>query len=190
MPTETPTPQNSGRKLLLDFGPLLVFFAVNLKWGILPATAVLVPASVVALVLSWKLEGKVSPIALYGTVALVVFGGLTLVLRDETFIKIKLTAIYVLFGGVLGVGLLLKKPLLRDLLGQSIRLDDEGWRRLTLRFTVFFFVLAGLNEVLRRVLSSDAWVTFKVFGVTGLTFLFTVFQAPLFSRHSLDETKT
>ncbi len=174
-------------KPLLDFGPLLVFFLVNLKWGLLAATAALVPLSVVALAISWKLEGRVSRIALYGTVALVVFGGLTLILRDDSFVKIKVTVIYALFGGVLGFGLLRKKSLLRELLGQNLNLSDAGWRLLTLRFALFFFALAGSNEVLRRMLSNEAWGTFKVFGVTGATFLFMLLQVPLMKKHALDE---
>jgi intracellular septation protein len=174
-------------KPLLDFGPLLVFFLVNAKWGLLAATGALVPLSVVALAVSWRLEGEVSRIALYGTAALVVFGGLTLVLRDETFIKVKVTVIYALFGAVLAIGLARGKPLLKELLGKDLRVSDAGWRQLTLRFALFFFFLAGLNEVLRRVLSSDQWATFKVFGIVGALLVFMVLQAPLLKRHSLDE---
>jgi intracellular septation protein len=176
-------------KTVLDFGPLLVFFGVNARWGLLPATAALVPLSVVALVVSWRIEGRVSRIALYGTVAVIVFGGLTLALRDETFVKVKLTVINALFGLVLGVGLLRGKPLLKELLGSSLRLSDTGWRLLTLRFTLFFFFLAGLNEVLRRTLSTDAWVSFKVFGVIGATIVFTLLQAPLLQKHAFREVE-
>lgn len=174
-------------KPLLDFGPLLAFFLVNAKWGLLPATAVLIPSSVVALALSWRLEGRVSKVALYGTLAVIVFGGLTLAFHDETFIKVKLTILNALFGLVLGIGLLLRKPLLKELLGSGLRLSEAGWTQLTLRFTLFFFFLAGLNEVLRRTLSTDAWVNFKVFGVLGATLVFTLLQAPLMQRHALEE---
>jgi intracellular septation protein len=174
-------------KPLLDFGPLLVFFLVNAKWGLLPATATLVPLSVAALFVSWKLEGRVSKVALYGTAAVIVFGGLTLLLRDETFIKVKLTIINALFGLVLGIGLLRKKSLLKDLMGSNLRMTEAGWRLLTLRFTLFFFFLAALNEVLRRTLSTDAWVNFKVFGVIGATLVFTFLQAPMMQKHALEE---
>jgi len=186
-PPSPPAPARPPWKPLLDFGPLLVFFGVNAKWGLLAATGALVPLSVVALFLSWKLEGQVSRIALYGTVAIVVFGGLTLVLRDESFIKIKVTVINALLGGVLAVGLLRKKPLLKELMGQDLRLSDEGWRVLTLRFMLFFLGMAALNEVLRRTLSTDAWVTFKTFGVIGATVVFTVLQAPLMKRFEVEE---
>jgi intracellular septation protein len=176
-------------KPLLDFGPLLVFFVVNWKWGLVAATGALVPAAVVALVASWRLEGRVSKVALYGTLAVIVFGGLTLALRDETFIKVKVTAINVLLGGILAIGLARKKPLLKELLGQDLRMTDAGWHQLTLRFMLFFFGLAALNEVLRRQLSDDAWVSFKTFGVIGATLVFTLFQGPLVQRHAVEEAK-
>ena len=119
--------------------------------------------------------------------AVIVFGGLTLASKDETFIKVKLTVLNALFGLVLGAGLLRGKSLLKALLGSSLRLTDAGWRSLTLRFTLYFFFLAGLNEVLRRTLSTPDWVTFKVFGVLGATFLFTLLQAPLIQKHALAE---
>jgi intracellular septation protein len=187
MDSGTPPPTASRLKPVLDFGPLLVFFLVNAKWGLLPATATLIPLSVVALVASWKLEGQVSRVALFGTVAVIVFGGLAVAIGDETFIKVKVTALNAFFGLVLGVGLLRRKSLLKALLGTSLQLTDEGWRLLTLRFTLFFFFLAGLNEVLRRTLSSDAWVSFKVFGILGATLVFSFLQAPLISRHALEE---
>ena len=189
MNSDAPAPRRSPWKPVLDFGPLLAFVLVNAKWGILPATAALVPLSVAALYASWKLEGRVSRIALYGTIAVILFGGLTLALRDERFIKIKVTAINALLGGILVVGLLRKKPLLKELLGEGMRLTDEGWRALSLRFALFFFALAALNEVLRRTLSTDAWVNFKVFGILGATLVFTFLQAPLLQKHALEERK-
>jgi len=186
----TPPPSPSRLKPLLDFGPLLAFFLVNVKWGLLPATAVLIPCSIAALVASWRIEGRVSKVALYGTLAVIVFGGLTLALRDETFIKVKLTILNALFGVALGVGLLMGKPLLKGLLGSGLSMTDAGWRLLTLRFMLFFFFLAGLNEVLRRTLSTDAWVNFKVFGVLGATLVFGFLQAPLMQKHSLEEPKS
>jgi intracellular septation protein len=184
MDSGAPAPPRSRLRPLLDFGPLLVFFVVNLRFGLLAATAVLVPLSVVALYLSWRLEGRVARVALYGTVAVFLFGGLTLAFGDATFIKVKVTVINALLGGILVVGLVRRKPLLKDLMGQELRLSDAGWHQLSLRFALFFFFLAGLNEVLRRVLSDDAWATFKVFGIIGATLLFTLLQAPLLQRHA------
>jgi intracellular septation protein len=187
MPTDAPPPTRTKLKPWLEFGPLGVFLLVNAKWGLLPATAVLVPLSLLALVLLWKLEGHVPKLTLIGTVALLVFGGLSLALHDEELVKLKLTAIYGLLGLVLAIGLARGKAPIRAVLGANLAMTHAGWRLLTARTMVFCFVLALLNEVLRRVLSSDQWVTFKVFGVTGLTFVFLLAQAPLISRHATDE---
>jgi intracellular septation protein len=187
MEKSSPAPAPSRLKPLLDFGPLLVFFVVNAKWGLVAATGVLVPLSVLALAVTWRLEGRVAPLNLYGTLAVVVFGGLTVLLDDEDFVKIKLTVVYALLGGVLLVGLARGKSPIRALLGGGMRLSEVGWRRMTVNFTVFFFALAGLNEVLRRTLTSDAWAAFKVFGVPGALFVFTVLQALLLRKHVLDE---
>jgi intracellular septation protein len=186
-PSSTPPPARTPWKPLIDFGPLLAFFLVNAKWGLLAATGVLVPLSMVAILASWRLEGRVSRFALYGTIAVVVFGTLTLVIGDENFIKIKVTVINVLLGAILGIGLLRGKPLLADLMGQEMRMSDAGWHALTLRFALFFFGMAALNEVLRRVLSSDQWVTFKTFGIIGLTLVFTLLQTSLIRKHALEE---
>jgi len=187
MPTDAPPPARTKLKPWLEFGPLGVFLLVNAKWGLLPATAALVPLSLVALLLLWKLEGHVPKVTLIGTVALLVFGGLSLVLHDEELVKLKLTAIYALLGLVLAVGLARGKAPIRAVLGASLAMSDAGWRLLTARTMVFCFVLALLNEVLRRALSSDHWVYFKVFGVTGLTFVFLLAQTPLISRHATDD---
>lgn len=167
----------------LDFGPLLLFFVANLAWGIYAATGVLVAAAALATFLAWRLERRVSPMALFTTAAVVVFGGLTLALRSERFIQLKPTILYALLAGVLLGGLFLKRPLLKTLLGEVFALSDEGWRILTLRYALFFVFLAVLNEVVRRSLSLDAWVTFKVFGVLALTLVFSLLQAPLVQRH-------
>jgi intracellular septation protein len=187
MSTSTPPPARTRLKPWLEYGPLLVFLVVNFRWGLLPATAVLVPLSVLALFVSWRLEGKVSRMALFTTLALLVFGGLSLVFRDENFVKIKLTVIYGLLGGVLGVGLLRGKSLIREVLGAHLPLTDEGWRKLTVRFMGLCFFLALLNEVVRRQLSSDAWVNFKVFGVSALMFVFMLAQTPMLKRHTPKE---
>jgi intracellular septation protein len=113
----------------------------------------------------------------------VVFGGLTLVLHDELFIKLKPTIIYVLFGGTLLIGLLLNKPFLSILFDQMFHLTDEGWRKLTWRWVLFFFALAVLNEIVWRNFSTDFWVSFKLFGVVPLTFLFGALQYPLLTKY-------
>jgi intracellular septation protein len=123
-------------------------------------------------------------------VVIVVFGGLTLALQDELFIKLKPTIVNTLFGLILLGGLYFRKPLLALVLDSLFHLDDEGWRKLTLRWALFFFVLAALNEVIWRSVGTDLWVNFKVFGILPLTLLFALSQAPLMSRHMIGESNT
>ena len=118
-----------------------------------------------------------------------VFGGLTLWLQDETFIKMKPTIVEALFSAILLGGLALGRPLLKPLLGAAWPMDDAGWRKLTLRFAVFFAAMAALNEIVWRTQSTDVWVTFKVVGLMALTLLFAVFQAPLMKRHAVEAAK-
>jgi intracellular septation protein len=174
---------------LLDLGPLLVFFAANWLWGIYVATGVLIVAAALAMLIAWRLDRHVSPMMIFTTVAVLVFGGLTIALRDQRFIQIKLTVVYALLAGVLLGGLVFRRAFLKTLLDQAFALTDEGWRRLTLRFALFFLFLALLNEVLRRHVTLDTWVSFKVFGVLGLTLVFTLLQLPLIQRHARAEER-
>ena len=120
-------------------------------------------------------------------VIVLVFGGLTLYLRDETFIKLKPTIVYTLFAVLLGAGLVWKKPVLELLFGAAFTLTEEGWRKLTLRWALFFAVMAVVNELVWRNVSTDTWVSFKAFGFLPLTFLFAVAQVPLMQRYGLGE---
>ena len=189
MSNEPPAPARTNLKPWLEFGPLVVFLLVNARWGLLTATAVLVPLSLVALIVSWRRDGKVAPMALFGTLAVLVFGGISLLLHDEELFKLKLTVVYCLLGIVLLVGHLRGKAPIRAVLGANLALTDEGWRRLTVRFTCFCFFLALLNEVMRRWLSSDAWAIFKVLGVSALLFGFMLAQAPLLAKHAPPESE-
>jgi intracellular septation protein len=171
-------------KLVLDIGPLVLFFAINAKIGIYAATGVFMAAVVAALVVAYVLTRHVAIMPLVTAVIVLIFGGLTLVLHNDVFIKLKPTIIYVLFGGALLAGLALGKPLLGVVFDSVFDLTDEGWRKLTWRWALFFFFLAILNEIVWRNFSTDVWVSFKLFGVVPLTFLFGAAQLPLLTRYA------
>jgi len=183
----TPKPQlNPFLKLVLDLGPLALFFFANARYGIFAATATFMVAVLAALAVSYAMTRHLPIMPVVTAVIVVVFGGLTLILHDATFIKVKPTIIYVLFGAVLIGGLFFNKPLLGMVFDSLFHLTEEGWRKLTWRWALFFFVLAVLNEIVWRNFSTNAWVDFKVFGVTPLTFVFAALQAPLLKRHAVE----
>jgi intracellular septation protein len=140
-------------------------------------------ATVAALVASWRLLGRVTAVPMVTAVLVVVFGGLTFYLDDPSFIKLKPTIINLLFSGALVVGLATGRPLLKLLLGEAFQLSEQGWRKLTVRWALFFFALAILNEIVWRNFSESAWVNFKVFGIVPLTILFAMAQIPLIKRY-------
>jgi len=170
-------------KLVLDIGPLVLFFAANARFGIFTATAAFMVAVLVALAVSYVMTKHLAIMPLVTAVIVLIFGSLTLVLHNETFIKLKPTIIYMLFGGTLAGGLLFGKPFLGVLFDSVFDLTDEGWRKLTWRWALFFFALAVLNEIVWRNFSTDIWVSFKLFGVVPLTFLFGALQYPLMMKH-------
>jgi intracellular septation protein len=170
-------------KLALDLGPLVLFFAANARWGIFAATAAFMVAVLVALAASYALTRHLPVMTLVSAFVVVVFGGLTIVLQDETFIKVKPTIIYALFGATLVFGLAMRKPLLALVFDQMFNLTDEGWRKLTVRWAVFFFAMAILNEIVWRTQSTDFWVSFKAFGALPLTLVFAMAQLPLLQKH-------
>jgi intracellular septation protein len=173
-------------KLALDIGPLLLFFAGNSRFGIFGATAVFMVAALVALAISYALTRRLPVMTVVSAVIVLVFGGLALWLHDETFIKLKPTIIYTLFGGALLGGYLFDKPLLEIVFDSVFHITEEGWRKLTLRWAGFFFVLAVLNEAIWRTQSTDFWVNAKVFGFTTLTFLFGALQVPLLMKYAIE----
>ena len=185
MPTK---PQlNPLLKLVLDLGPLIVFFAANARFGIFVATAIFMVAILAALAVGYALIRHLPIMPLVTAVIVLVFGGLTLILHDELFIKLKPTIIYVLFGGILLGGLAFNKLLLGVVFDSVFHLTAEGWRKLTIRWIIFFFALAVLNEIVWRTQSTDFWVSFKLFGVVPLTFLFGALQYPLLTKYAAPE---
>ena len=185
--TVTAKPQlNPFLKMALDLGPLVLFFFANSHYGIFVATATFMVAVLAALAVSYALTRQLPIMPVITTIIVVVFGGLTLVLHDATFIKVKPTIIYALFGAVLIGGLVFNKPLLGVVFNSLFHLTAEGWRKLTLRWAIFFFALAILNEIVWRNTSTDVWVDFKVFGVVPLTFLFGALQMPLLRKYAAE----
>ncbi|MCC7346875.1 MAG: septation protein A [Variibacter sp.] len=171
-------------RLALDLGPLALFFFVNGRWGIFAGTGVFMAAALAAIVVSYALTRHLPIMAMVSAVVVLVFGGLTLALHDETFIKLKPTIIYLLFAALLLGGLAFGKSLLALVLDAMLELDAEGWRKLTLRWGLFFVVLAGLNEIVWRTQTTDFWIGFKAFTVF-LSFVFAAAQYPLMKRHAL-----
>jgi len=174
-------------KFALELGPLALFFIVYGRLGIFAATGVLMASVLVTLAVSYGMLKRIPIMPLVTAVIVVIFGSLTLVFHDETLIKIKPTALYILFAAALFVGLWLKKPLLKILFDGALHVTEEGWRKLTWRWAFFFLGLAVLNEIVWRTQTTDLWVKFKTFGFLPLTLLFAVAQAPLIMKHETKE---
>ena len=175
-------------KLALELGPLVIFYVANARADIFAATAWFMAAMVGSLVLSWLLLHKVAVMPLVTAVVVLIFGGLTLWLHDDTFIKMKPTIVNALFAATLLIGLAFGQSLLRYVFGEVYKLRPEGWTVLTLRWGLFFLFLAVLNEVVWRNFSDEAWVNFKVWGTMPITILFTLSQMPLIMRHTVQDT--
>lgn len=172
-------------KLALELGPLVLFFVLNARAGIFVATGWFMGAMVVSLLLSWFLLKRIAIMPLVTGVVVLVFGGLTLWLQDDTFIKLKPTIVNTLFGSVLLGGLLFGQSLLKYVFGDVYKLKPEGWRILTWRWCIFFFVLAVINEVVWRNFSTDFWVAFKVWGLMPLTLIFSfALVVPILTKYA------
>jgi len=175
-----------GIKFLVDFGPLAVFFVAYKVGGLMPATLALIIATLVALAIGYWATRKLALMPLVTAVIVTIFGGLTLWLNNDIFIKMKPTIVQGFFAVILFGGLLLKRPTLQFVMGEALKLTNDGWRQLTLRFALFFTGMAILNEIVWRNVPEDLWIDFKVFGILGLTVLFSLTQMPLMKRHMID----
>jgi intracellular septation protein len=178
---------NPALKFALELGPLVLFFAAYSKLGIFAATGVLMASVLVTLAVSYAMLRRIPVMPLVTAVIVLIFGSLTLFFHDETLIKVKPTALYVLFAAALFAGLGLKKPLLKILFDGALHVTEEGWRQLTWRWAFFFLALAALNEIVWRTQTTDLWVKFKTFGFLPLTVLFALSQAPLIMRYESKE---
>lgn len=176
-------------KLVLEAGPLLVFFLVNGRAGIFWATGAFMVAISLSIAGTLLLERRVPILPLVTGIFVLVFGALTLILQNDLFIKVKPTIVNCLFAAILLGGLLFGKAFLKSLLHAAFPMEDEGWRLLTFRWALFFLLLAGLNEFVWRNYSTDAWVNFKVFGIMPLTLLFSLSQLPVMQRYRLDKDR-
>ena len=170
----------------IEYGPLGVFLITYYKFDLIMATGWFMAATVVALAVSYGVERRVPIVLVVTAVIVMVFGGLTLLLDDERFIKMKPTIVQALFAAILLGGFALRKPLLKPLFSAAWSLTDTGWNLLTLRFGVFFAVMAIANEIIWRTQSTDFWVNYKIFGAIAITFAFTACQAPLINRYQID----
>jgi intracellular septation protein len=203
-----PNPQlNPLLKLALDLGPLALFFAIYAKYDIFPATAAFMAAAVAAVLTTYAMIRRWPVMPVVTAVVVVVMGGLTLWLHDQTFIQLKPTIIYALFGGILLGGYVFKKSVLEIVFDAVFPLTHEGWRKLTLRWALFFLAMALLNEAVRLgylqpladlgatagilpkidTQSFDFWLKFKVFGFAPLFFLFSMLQLPLMMRYAVED---
>jgi intracellular septation protein len=186
-------PNRQGLKFLIDLVPLLAFFTAFRFFGIVEATGVLIGATLLALIASKVLLGKIDAMLIVTATIVTVFGGLTFAFGDARFIKMKPTVVNLLFAATLSFGLLTGRLFLKSILGEALHLTNLGWRLLTQRWIAFFVVLAGLNEIVWRTYNTPAtehvWVNFKVFGILGLTVLYLALQTPLLRRHAAPTSK-
>ena len=179
---------NSFIKLFIDIGPLAVFFIYyKVSGDLIDAILPLMLATIISVVISYILEKRIPIMPTLGAGIVVIFGGLTIIFDNKIFIFMKPTIINIIFAAILYGGIILKKPLLKYLLGSALKLEEIGWTILTQRWIAFFIALAVLNEIVWRTMSEDFWVTFKVFGILPITFIFTMTQFPLIKKYQVDD---
>ena len=174
-------------KILIDIGPLAVFFIFYTRSGLQASILPFMLATVIAVLFSYILEKKIPIMPTVGAGIVLLFGGLTIYFDNDVFFKMKPTIINLLFAVILYGGILINKPLLKFLLGAALKLEETGWKILTQRWIGFFIALAILNEIVWRTQSTDMWVNFKVFGILPITFIFTMTQFPLIKKYQVED---
>ena len=173
-------------RIALDVGPLILFFIANARFGIFDATRIFMVAIVVAMAVSYALVRRVSVIQLFSAFMVIVMGGLTLYLHDESFIKLKPTIYYAFVAALLGYGLATGKPVLHSVLGSAYPgLEPEGWRKLTRNWAIFFVAMAVANEAVWRSSTTQFWISYKLWGALPATMLFALANVPMLLRHGL-----
>ena len=188
--SDAPAPKlGQWTKLLIEMGPLVAFFIANWKAGIFWGTGIFMAATAAALTASWVLTRKIAMVPLVSAVFVALFGALTLWLHSELFIKVKVTLINALFGAVLLGGVAMGRSYIKLIMGEAVKLTEEAWRTLSIRWGVFFLAMAALNEVVWRNYSTDAWVNFKVFGLLPITLAFAFANAPYMTKHMIEDDK-
>ena len=182
------TPQSNGRRMLLDFGPLLLFFGANYLYSdLMLSVKVLVVATIVSLAASWVLERRISMMAAFGCAALVFFAGLTLYFDNELFIKIKPTILTLMFAAAIAGGRAMGRNPLAAIMGSQVKLTNDGWRIMSWLWVTMFVCSALANEIAWRSLSTDSWVPFKVFGLTGISLGFVLLSLPIIQKHQIND---
>lgn len=194
---------NTWLKMALELGPVVLFFVAYGRMkdqtfmiggteygGFIVVTACFIPLLLISTGILWKLTGHLSRMQIVTAVLVIVFGGMSVWFNDERFFKMKPTFIYLFFGGALGVGLLQGRSYMQYVMEEALALKHEGWMILTRRMMMFFFTLAVLNEIMWRFFSTDAWVTFKTFGLTGAIFVFFMTQSSLFAKYMIEPEET
>ena len=189
-------------KFLLELGPLVIFFIIygRIKdkvfsifgidyQGFIIATGVFIPILLLSILVLWILSGKIAKMQIVTAILVVIFGGLTIWFNDDSFFKMKPTIVYLLFGGILSFGLLRKKSYLEYVMEDMLPLESKGWMILTKRVAIFFLSLALLNELIWRNMSTDSWVNFKIFGLTGALFIFFIAQNSLIQKYGKTSLK-
>jgi len=190
---------NTWLKMALELGPVVLFFVAYGRMkdqtfmiggteygGFILVTAGFIPLLLISTGILWKLTGHLSRMQIVTAILVIVFGGMSVWFNDERFFKMKPTFIYLFFGGALGFGLLQGRSYMQYVMEEALALKHEGWMTLTRRMMMFFFTLAVLNEIMWRFFSTDAWVTFKTFGLTGAIFVFFMTQSSLFAKYMVE----
>ena len=175
-------------KLLVEFGPILVFFATYKYADIFKATLWMVIVTLISLVVSYLIDKKISVPLMISGVVLLLSGSITLFSGNPSYIKMKPTIVYCIFGGILYIGYLYKKSFIKAVLGSAFSMNDKEWLIMSRRFAYYFFAMALINEVIWRNFSENFWVNFKVFGAVPITLVFIAFQAPFLIRNKQDNT--